>query len=224
MAGTTARGARSHVRCRAASGGYRRGLDRMARTIHRPAAAGRCGRPYRDRDGGNGGSGALGRSVRPERNQLPGDSKPPSGEFLIGTDAFGRDVFSRLLWGARTALVVGFVSSSWAVPRGAPGRDQRLLRRQDRSHPSAGRGHPAFLPADHPGARGHGGSRPGTLERDRGHHHPGCSESGARHSLERARDPIHALPGGGPEQLARVIGGSSSCTCCPTSSPPTSSC
>ena len=45
--------------------------------------------------------------------------KPPGPEFLIGTDAFGRDVFSRLLWGARTALVVGFVSSFVGCSLGA---------------------------------------------------------------------------------------------------------
>lgn len=36
---------------------------------------------------------------------------PPSPEHLVGTDPFGRDVFSRLLHGSRTALTVGFVSS-----------------------------------------------------------------------------------------------------------------
>src|SRR6185503_8421210 len=45
--------------------------------------------------------------------------KPPSSEFLIGTDSFGRDVFSRLLWGARSALVVGFVSSFVGCSLGA---------------------------------------------------------------------------------------------------------
>jgi peptide/nickel transport system permease protein len=34
--------------------------------------------------------------------------KPPSDIYLLGTDALGRDVFSRLLYGARTSLVVGF--------------------------------------------------------------------------------------------------------------------
>ena len=37
--------------------------------------------------------------------------KPPSGEHLLGTDPFGRDVFTRILYGARTALLVGFVAS-----------------------------------------------------------------------------------------------------------------
>ena len=33
--------------------------------------------------------------------------KPPSAEFLLGTDALGRDIFSRILYGARVSLLVG---------------------------------------------------------------------------------------------------------------------
>lgn len=36
--------------------------------------------------------------------------KPPSAEYLLGTDAFGRDVFSRILYGARISLLIGVVS------------------------------------------------------------------------------------------------------------------
>ena len=36
---------------------------------------------------------------------------PPSGAHLVGTDAFGRDVFSRLIFGSQTALLVGFSAS-----------------------------------------------------------------------------------------------------------------
>ena len=35
----------------------------------------------------------------------------PSAEFLLGTDQFGRDLMSRIIFGARTALLVGFVSA-----------------------------------------------------------------------------------------------------------------
>ncbi len=35
--------------------------------------------------------------------------KPPSRDFLLGTDEFGRDVFSRLLYGARISFEVGFI-------------------------------------------------------------------------------------------------------------------
>ena len=35
----------------------------------------------------------------------------PSGEHLLGTDSFGRDVLSRIIYGARTALAVGFLAS-----------------------------------------------------------------------------------------------------------------
>jgi peptide/nickel transport system permease protein len=34
--------------------------------------------------------------------------KPPSPQYLLGTDSFGRDVLSRLIYGSRTALKIGF--------------------------------------------------------------------------------------------------------------------
>jgi peptide/nickel transport system permease protein len=36
---------------------------------------------------------------------------PPSREHWFGTDAYGRDIFSRIIYGSRTALVIGFTSS-----------------------------------------------------------------------------------------------------------------
>ncbi|KAG0929096.1 hypothetical protein G6F31_017470 [Rhizopus arrhizus] len=35
--------------------------------------------------------------------------KPPSTEHFFGTDALGRDVYSRTVWGARVSLLVGIV-------------------------------------------------------------------------------------------------------------------
>jgi len=40
---------------------------------------------------------------------------PPSAEHLMGTDELGRDVFSRVIFGARTSLYVGLLSVSIAM-------------------------------------------------------------------------------------------------------------
>ncbi len=41
--------------------------------------------------------------------------KGPSPEFLMGTDAYGRDILSRILHGARISLVIGLVSITTAL-------------------------------------------------------------------------------------------------------------
>lgn len=38
--------------------------------------------------------------------------QPPNGEHWLGTDSFGQDVYSRVLYGARLALWIGFASVS----------------------------------------------------------------------------------------------------------------
>ncbi|HEV8352911.1 MAG TPA: ABC transporter permease [bacterium] len=43
----------------------------------------------------------------------------PSHDHWLGTDAFGRDVLSRLIYGARTALLVGFAASLGGATLGA---------------------------------------------------------------------------------------------------------
>ncbi|MDR3176600.1 MAG: ABC transporter permease [Desulfovibrio sp.] len=43
---------------------------------------------------------------------------PPSSAHLLGTDAFGRDVFARMLYGARVSLQVGLVSVGISVSIG----------------------------------------------------------------------------------------------------------
>ncbi len=45
--------------------------------------------------------------------------EPPSREYPLGTDAFGRDVLSRLMYGARTALLVGIGASFIGASLGA---------------------------------------------------------------------------------------------------------
>jgi peptide/nickel transport system permease protein len=45
--------------------------------------------------------------------------EPPSAEFLLGTDSYGRDVLSRLIYGTRISLVVGFVAILIAMTIGS---------------------------------------------------------------------------------------------------------
>ncbi|MDR2050544.1 MAG: ABC transporter permease [Deltaproteobacteria bacterium] len=54
----------------------------------------------------------------PDALYLAHKFEPPSALFWLGTDALGRDVFSRLVFGARISLWVGFVSVGIAVAIG----------------------------------------------------------------------------------------------------------
>jgi peptide/nickel transport system permease protein len=44
----------------------------------------------------------------PEENSFENMLTAPNAEYLLGTDQFGRDQLSRIIYGARTALFVGF--------------------------------------------------------------------------------------------------------------------
>jgi len=46
---------------------------------------------------------------------IEGDPLPPSSEYLLGTDTLGRDLLSRVLYGARVSLLVGVLANSAAV-------------------------------------------------------------------------------------------------------------
>ena len=50
-------------------------------------------------------------SYHPEHNSFEDMLVPPGTSFILGTDEFGRDIFTRLMYGARTALFVGLISS-----------------------------------------------------------------------------------------------------------------
>jgi peptide/nickel transport system permease protein len=54
----------------------------------------------------------------PTANDFAAMTEPPSWAHLMGTDQFGRDLFSRIVFGARTALIVGF---SCAIVGGVAG-------------------------------------------------------------------------------------------------------
>ena len=46
---------------------------------------------------------------------LEGAPLPPDGRFWMGTDLLGRDMFSRLVYGAQTSLIIGVVANGAAV-------------------------------------------------------------------------------------------------------------
>jgi peptide/nickel transport system permease protein len=56
----------------------------------------------------------------PIQIKLSAKLKPPSLEHWLGTDHFGRDVLSRLLWGGRTSLSVGMLVVGFAFVLGVP--------------------------------------------------------------------------------------------------------
>jgi peptide/nickel transport system permease protein len=49
---------------------------------------------------------------------LEGAPMPPGSPFLLGTDTLGRDLLSRMLFGARTSLIIGLVANGVAVSIG----------------------------------------------------------------------------------------------------------
>jgi peptide/nickel transport system permease protein len=54
----------------------------------------------------------------PTRQDFRVEYQPPSAAHLMGTDEFGRDVLSRVIWGAQTSLEAGAIAASIALLTG----------------------------------------------------------------------------------------------------------
>ena len=52
---------------------------------------------------------------RAEGIAADGRPVPPNAKFMLGTDTVGRDLLSRIIWGARISLAIGLVSSFLAT-------------------------------------------------------------------------------------------------------------
>lgn len=56
----------------------------------------------------------------PDAMDIPARLAPPSSRYVFGTDEFGRDIWTRLVYGAQVAMVVALLSMSLAVVIGVP--------------------------------------------------------------------------------------------------------
>ncbi len=54
----------------------------------------------------------------PYKQDMMSTLQPPSRTHLLGTDSLGRDTLSRLIYGSRTAILVGFVTTAVAASIG----------------------------------------------------------------------------------------------------------
>src|SRR5207248_3698810 len=66
----------------------------------------------------------------PTANDFAAMTEPPSWAHWLGTDQFGRDLLSRIIYGARTAVIVGFSCAIVASVAGLVRRSARCARRR----------------------------------------------------------------------------------------------
>src|SRR2546429_6800420 len=84
----------------------------------------------------------------PTRGDLTAALRSPSPTYLLGTDAQGRDVLSRVLFGARLSLAVGLASQVIALAAGvALGPTARLYGPWVRARGMRGAGVTLAVPA-----------------------------------------------------------------------------
>jgi peptide/nickel transport system permease protein len=62
----------------------------------------------------------VARAVRPAGDELERGARRPEAAHPFGSDELGRDVLSRIIWGARASLLAGLVSVSISLALGVP--------------------------------------------------------------------------------------------------------
>ena len=67
-----------------------------------------------------GAAGPVARAVRSDQGRPRAHAGGPSREHWLGTDELGRDVLSRIIWGARLTLRVGLIAVAIGVLVGVP--------------------------------------------------------------------------------------------------------
>lgn len=90
-------------------------------------------------------------------------NQAPSAAHWFGTDFYGRDIFSRVIWGTRIDLLIGVLGV--VIPflvGGMIGLLGRLLRRLPGQPAHAHHRYHDGLPLPHPGHHNHGHPGPGT--------------------------------------------------------------
>ena len=106
----------------------------------------------------------------------------------FGTDKFGRDIWSRVVWGAQRSVIIACWRLWWALVWGATGDALGLLRRQAGCSADAGRGCLAGVPGD-------------SVLSHRRDHHPGVQtvalleHRGVDHCPGRGADAEHGPSG-----------------------------
>ncbi len=97
--------------------------------------------------------------------------REPSAQYWFGTDMLGRDVYSRVIYGSRVSLLVGFSVAALASVVGYVHRPGFRLHPPDRCGADAGDGRVHVDPVDPAGDRADGAVGRLGGERDRRHQH-----------------------------------------------------
>jgi len=88
----------------------------VARFSPFPGFARRCG--HHRHDSHDGDLCAASRAARSARTDALAAIAAASSAHWLGTDKLGRDVFSRIVYGARTSIAIGFVAVGVAISLG----------------------------------------------------------------------------------------------------------